>query len=172
MDAAQRRQQILELLKQSTTPVSAGKLAAEFHVSRQIIVGDIALLRAANEEISATPRGYIMNRSTPTEGMIHTIACRHSRENLGEELYTIVDSGCGVIDVIVEHPVYGQLSGQLQIYSRFDVDNFLDRLSKNHAAPLSNLTDGIHLHTVLCRSEQAYEIMLDQLRKKNILFQK
>lgn len=172
MDAAQRRQQILELLRQSTQPVSAGAFAARFHVSRQVIVGDIALLRAANEAIFATPRGYVMNRNTAADGILRTIACRHGRDNLAEELYTVVDSGCGLIDVIVEHPVYGQLSGQLQIFSRLDADEFLDKLSRNHAAPLSNLTDGVHLHTVLCRSEQAYVRMIQQLKEKDILFVK
>ncbi len=172
MDAAQRRREILEVLKQNEDPVSAGALASQFHVSRQIVVGDIALLRAANEEIFATPRGYVMNRGTGEGSIVHTIACRHSRENLAEELYIIVDSGCGLQDVIVEHPVYGQLSGQLHIFSRLDADIFLEKLEKDHAVPLSNLTDGVHLHTVLCRSEQAYEQMLQKLREKKILFTK
>ena len=173
MDAAKRRQNILELLKQSTQPISAGAIAARFQVSRQVIVGDIALLRAANVDISATPRGYIvMDRNTQVDEIIHTIACRHDKSNLAEELYTIVDNGCGLIDVIVEHAVYGQLSGQLHIFSRYDADSFLKKLETDHATPLSDLTGGIHLHTISCRSEEAYERVLQELKAKGILLVK
>ncbi len=171
MDAAQRRQKILELLRQSAQPASAGMIAARFQVSRQVIVGDIALLRAANVNISATPRGYILvDQNARADEIIHTIACRHDNSNLAEELYTIVDNGCGLIDVIVEHAVYGQLSGQLQIFSRYDADNFMEKLAKEHAAPLSDLTEGIHLHTISCRSEEAYQRVLEELKAKGILF--
>lgn len=172
MDAAQRRQQILLQLRQSTQPVSASALAEHFHVSRQVIVGDIALLRAANASVFATPRGYVLNHNTSADGIMHTIACKHDNDNLAEELYAVVDSGCGLIDVIVEHPLYGQLSGQLHIFSRYDADCFLEKLAQDNAAPLSNLTGGIHLHTVFCQSEQAYERMIQKLKEKNILFVK
>ncbi len=173
MDAAQRRKNIQELLKQSEQPVSAGMIAAQFQVSRQVIVGDIALLRAANVNISATPRGYILvDQNARTNEIIHTIACRHNDDNLAEELYIIVDNGCGLIDVIVEHAVYGQLSGQLHIFSRYDADNFLEKLAKDHVSPLCGLTGGIHLHTLSCRSEEAYERVLDELKAKGILFVK
>lgn len=56
MRAEERRQAIRELLQRAKQPVSATALAAQFSVSRQIIVGDIALLRAAGADISATPR--------------------------------------------------------------------------------------------------------------------
>ena len=173
MDASQRRQGILEILKQNSQPVSASTIANRFAVSRQIIVGDIALLRASNVAISATPRGYILiDDSVTTNDIVHTIACRHSRHNLTEELYTIVDNGCGLIDVIVEHAVYGQTSGQLHIFSRYDADCFLKKLAKDHASPLCDLTGGIHLHTISCQSEEAYERVLSELKAKKFLFEK
>jgi transcriptional regulator of NAD metabolism len=173
MDAAQRRREILEFLKQNSQPVSASAIAARFSVSRQIIVGDIALLRAGNAQISATPRGYIlMNHGGETNCLTRTIACRHSRDNLAEELYIIVDNGCGLLDVIVEHRIYGQISGQLQIFSRYDADCFLEKLKKENAMPLSDLTGGIHLHTVSCPSETAFDRVLFQLKQKEILFEK
>ena len=46
MEAASRRQAILDRLRTADRPVSASALAAGLNVSRQIIVGDIALLRA------------------------------------------------------------------------------------------------------------------------------
>lgn len=172
MDAAQRRQKILELLRKNDQPVSASTIAAEFHVSRQIIVGDIALLRAANAAISATPRGYILQENANADEFIHTIACRHSRENLLQELYTIVDNGGGLLDVIVEHPVYGQISGQLHIFSRYDADAFAEKLEKYDAIPLLNLTNGVHLHTISCHCEEAYQRILSALKAKGFLFEK
>jgi hypothetical protein len=173
MDGSQRREEILKILKQSNSPVSASMIAKKFKVSRQVIVGDIALLRAANAEISATPRGYILadeNNNSPF--LKKTIACRHSYKNMAEELYAIVDNGCGIIDVIVEHAVYGQISAQLQIFSRFDADCFIKKLSNNNALPLCDLTEGVHLHTISCESEEAYKRVTEVLNDKGILFVK
>ena len=110
MDAAQRREEIRKILGRSREPVSAATIASEVHVSRQIVVGDIALLRAGGADIQATPRGYILQTQDEkaADGLTYTIACRHSRENLAEELYAVVDNGGRLLDVIVEHPVYGR----------------------------------------------------------------
>ena len=106
-----RRDRIVEEIRKSGKPLSASALAAMLHVSRQIIVGDVALLRARGIGIIATPRGYVLEEQThPCE---KKIAVMHGRERLQEELYTIVDYGCTVVDVIVEHPLYGELVGQL-----------------------------------------------------------
>lgn len=166
-----RRTQILEVLRESEEAVSATSLAKRFSVSRQIIVGDIALLRAAAHEISATPRGYVLQKHK-TEQPTRTIACCHDDQLLPQELYTVVDNGCGLLDVIVEHPLYGQISGSLQIFSRYDADAFLRKLEKNQANPLCALTGGIHLHTLSCPSQEAYERVLKGLREQGILFEK
>ena len=55
-----RRAEILSTLAKSQRPISATTLAAEYHVSRQSIVGDIALLRASGADIIATSRGYLL----------------------------------------------------------------------------------------------------------------
>lgn len=153
MDAVQRRAALSDYLSQAAGPVSASVLAARFSVSRQIIVGDIALLRAGGLDIAATPRGYLLPRPTP--GLTRQLACVHRPEDMGRELELMVDNGCTVLDVIVEHPVYGQLTGQLQISSRYDVQQFLARVQAHDAAPLSMLTGGIHLHTLRCPDEAA-----------------
>ena len=62
MNADSRRKEILQLLERQSGPLSAGRLAGRLGVSRQIIVGDIALLRASGTDITATPRGYILTR--------------------------------------------------------------------------------------------------------------
>lgn len=168
MEAAARRQAILDRLRTADRPVSASSLAAELNVSRQIIVGDIALLRAGGAEISATPRGYVLPRAT--DGITRTIACRHTLAQTGQELDILVDNGCTVLDVIVEHPVYGQLTGQLHLSSRYDVGQFLQKVSRSGARPLSALTGGVHLHTILCPDEAAWHRVRAALDQAGFLY--
>lgn len=154
MRAEERRQAILEHLRQSSRPVSAGYLAERFSVSRQAVVGDVALLRASGADISATPRGYVISQAA--QGLIRQVACRHDAAGMEAELNAMVDQGCSVLDVIVDHPVYGQLTGPLQLSSRYDVGQFIARCAGAGARPLSDLTGGIHLHTLSCPDESAF----------------
>ena len=154
MEAAARRAAILAVLEQAEGPVSAAALARQFAVSRQIIVGDVALLRASGAEVAATPRGYVLPRESAA--LKRTVACVHDPEGMARELELMVDNRCQVVDVVVEHPIYGQLTGQLHLSSRYDVQEFLRSVSENRAKPLSDLTGGIHLHTLRCPSEEAF----------------
>ena len=167
MDAAERRETILHLLHQTGGALSATALARQLGVSRQIIVGDVALLRAGGAEISATPRGYLIRRAEP--GLLATVACRHTAEEMATELNTMVDNGCTVVDVIVDHPVYGQLTGPLHLSSRYDVEQFIQR--SRGASPLSLLTEGIHLHTLRCPDEAALDRVREALRRLGILLE-
>lgn len=169
MQAEERRQAICEQLQTADHPVSAAALAARFSVSRQVIVGDIALLRAAGANISATPRGYVIQKSPA--GLIRRIACRHSAADMKEELNAVVDQGCTVLDVIVDHPIYGQLTGPLQLSSRYDVEQFMLRCAQADAQPLSALTEGIHLHTLSCPGEDAFQRVQAALREMGILIE-
>jgi transcriptional regulator of NAD metabolism len=164
MNPEQRRKELLDMLSAST-PVCASYLAKQLKVSRQIIVGDISILRAKGETIIATPRGYILQYAD--KGIKYQIACLHNSENMRAELNAIVDQNCKVIDVIVEHPVYGQLCGMLQLSTRMDVEIFINKCSK--AQPLSFLTDGIHIHTLSCPNEEAFERVKLELTKLKIL---
>ena len=167
MDAQERRQAIARRLEEASGPVSAAVLAREHSVSRQIIVGDIALLRAGGMDIAATPRGYVL--PAPAAGLVRTLACRHRADQMEEELNAMVDQGCTVLDVIVEHPIYGQLTGSLQLSSRYEVAQFVARCRRADAAPLSQLTGGVHLHTLSCPDETAYEHLLQLLRQRGFL---
>jgi len=167
MTTDERRDQIMSILREADSAVSASALAKHLHVSRQVIVGDVALLRAQGHDILSTPRGYILDSDLQTSGVIFKVACSHSRERAGEELYAIVDNGGNVLDVIVEHPMYGQLTGQLNIRSRYDVDLFLNRMEAGQINLLSNLTDGVHLHTISCNDEETknrIQSVLSQLK--------
>ena len=165
MTAEQRRSRISARLHEAHQPISATALAKELGVSRQIIVGDVALLRAAGQAITATARGYVI--PAPGDGTVRQVACRHDGTGTRDELNAMVDCGCTVVDVIVDHPVYGQLSAPLHLRSRLDVEQFMARMEG--AAPLSQLTDGIHLHSLSCPDEASYEHLKARLRELGFL---
>jgi transcriptional regulator of NAD metabolism len=167
MTSDERRRAILSLLSQTKQNLSASALAAQFSVSRQVIVGDIALLRAAGNDISATPRGYVIAREKV--GITRRLACFHAADGTREELNIMVDCGCTVLDVIVEHPVYGQLTAPLQIASRYDVEQFMEKMKNCDAQPLSLLTEGVHLHTVQCPNETVFAHLEQQLARRGFL---
>ena len=168
MTAVQLRNAIYDRLTHATAPLSATALAQQFSVTRQVVVGDIALLRAEGYRITATPRGYLIPAET---GLIRTIACSHSAEDTRQELFAMVDSGCTVLDVVVEHPVYGQLTAPLALSSRYDVEQFIQRMRDSHAQPISALTDGIHLHTLACPSEDAFAHLKATLQSMGMLYE-
>ena len=166
MNSTERRQAILQALRETEGPLSAAALAGRLSVSRQIIVGDVALLRAAGEDITATARGYVLGRAA---GGRHTVVCRHTPEGMERELKLMVDYGCTVEDVVVEHSVYGQLTGRLDLSSRYDVDEFIRKVKEGGDHPLSDLTGGIHLHTLRCPNEEAFQSLLTALRNEGFL---
>ncbi len=166
MNAQSRRETIKNHLEQAQAPVSATALAARLSVSRQVIVGDIALLRASGAPIEATPRGYILSRPAGIYGKV--VTC-HSSQEMEQELNLLVDLGCVVEDVSVEHPIYGQLTGRLHLTCRADVQAFIEKVADSAALPLSALTEGIHTHGLRCPDEQTLEKAREALRNLHIL---
>ena len=171
MNAAQRRESILEKLSAAKAPVSASALASQLGVSRQIVVGDVALLRAGGAQIDATPRGYQLH---PAEkGFTGILACVHSTEDeMRTELYTVVDQGGVVVDVTVENSLYGELRGNLNIASRYDVDNFIRQAKDTPECLLSRMTGGVHLHTLHCPDAGTFQRIKKALDEKGILYRK
>lgn len=169
ISAHRRREAITASLTQATEAVSASAFAERLQVSRQVIVGDIAILRAQGLDILSTPKGYFMGFQVSNPGKTFTIACQHDQVLAREELYTIVDQGGKLLDVMVEHPVYGQLVGQLAIASRYDADAFLAKIQAENTHLLSHLTGGVHVHTIACSSQEAMERILAGLRGLHIL---
>ena len=170
MDAASRRRAIADALSRSPCPVAASVLGERFGVSRQIIVGDIALLRAQGMDITATPRGYVLG-SGRDAGIRRTVACAHGFDSMAHELNLMVHNGCTVLDVVIEHAVYGQLTGELHLRSRHDVAEFMARSRENGGSPLSTLTGGIHTHTLLCPDEESFERCCAELRGAGLLLE-
>ena len=83
----------------------------------------------------------------------------------------MVDRGCTVLDVIVDHPIYGQLTGPLQLSNRYDVGQFLTRCAQSDARPLSELTEGIHLQTLSWPDEAAFGRVCRELRRLGVLLE-
>lgn len=168
MNGEQRRLFILSRLKETNKPISATRLAEEFSVTRQIIVADIALLRAAGQSIRAEHRGYVLDQPEPVGGILKRIVVKHGKASVREEFYAIVDNGGKVLDVIVEHLIYGTISAKLNIATRYDADMFVSRINQVGVAPLSVLTEGLHIHTVSVPDEQRFERIVDKLTELNI----
>ena len=149
-----RRQKLVDILKNSTGPVSGSVLSKELGVSRQVIVQDIALLRASNADIFATPKGYVLYSQVPGKKYRRTYMVNHTREQIVDELSIIVDNGGKVLNVVVAHDVYGQIMADLILETREDVRAFFERMSSSQAGPLLQISNGIHIHTVEASSER------------------
>ena len=167
MNGQERRAAILERLRESEAPISAKRLADEYTVTRQIIVADIALLRAAGHRITAVNRGYILE--TAVSGLLKHVAVKHDAEAIADEFYAVVDHGGQVLDVIVEHPLYGCLSANMHITSRYEADQFILRTKETGALPLSLLTEGVHIHTIAVKDEDTFDRILRALSDLGIL---
>jgi transcriptional regulator of NAD metabolism len=166
--AGRRRRRILEWMRTHRSPVHGGDLARHFRVSRQCLVQDVALLRAGGHEILGTPRGYRLPDAAP-RAFKAILACKHEPERTEEELNILADHGVKILDVIVEHPLYGEIRGSLMIESRADVQDFLKKARSSHASLLSSLTGGVHLHTVEASRPEMIVRAREELRARGIL---
>jgi len=164
-----RRRRILEWMRAQSGPVPGTEVARRFRVSRQCVVQDIAILRAEGNEILSTPQGYRLPAKQAPKTHRAVIACQHGPERTQEELQALVDNGVRVLDVIVEHALYGEMRGSLMIESRADVEDFLRRWRGTKASLLSSLTRGVHLHTVEAGKPEMIERARTQLRSLGIL---
>lgn len=164
-----RRARLLSILKESGEPVPGNQLAAQLNASRQIVVQDIALLRSRGEDILATSRGYLLASALNRPNYRAELVVRHSPEATGDELYAMVDQGVTVVDVAVEHRIYGEMRGVLHLTSRADVDEFLAKIGTGRAHLLSELTDGQHMHTIEAPSPDLLERARSELARRGYL---
>lgn len=166
MRQTNRQRRMLDELQRAVQPLTGTELAERCGVTRQVVVHDVALLRAGGVEILATPRGYELR--SPQTDPITILSVYHPPELTAAELFTFVDYGIQVEDVLVEHPVYGELRGGLHLASRRDVELFLERVSQSDALLLSSLTEGFHIHTVRSPSERRLSEAIVALRLNGI----
>lgn len=168
MNSYERRNYIKDILQEKEDPLKGSMLAEKLGVTRQIIVKDIAILRAAGIDIISTPKGYIISKNKSNR-IKKIIAVCHKSEKIEDELLTIVKFGGIIEDVIIEHKLYGEIRGILMIKTIFDVENFISKLNKYEAEPLSILTGGVHLHTISVEDEDSLKNILNELNKKRYL---
>lgn len=168
MTGEERRKKIIEILQKSEEPVSGTELAKRLNVSRQVIVQDIALLRAVNRNIISTTKGYVLYYQE-LQKVNRCFLVRHTDDEIEDELCIIVDNGGKVLDVIVMHDIYGEISTGLIIKNRKDVYDFLEKLKGHKTVPLKELTGGVHLHTVEADSEAILDSIEQKLREKSYL---
>lgn len=166
MNTDERRKEILKLLQNTDTPVVARKLAEQFHVSRQVIVQDIAVIRASTPGILSTTRGYVMQQESR---FVREFKVYHEQDKTAEELNLIVDFGGSVCNISISHRVYGRVSAPMDIRSRQDVNEFIEALNNSQSSVLSNATSGYHYHLVETASEERLDRIEEQLKKAGFL---
>ena len=170
MNGQERRDAIVEELTGAVKPVSGSALARAVGVSRQVVVQDIALLRADGHDIIATNRGYVLQEAqhTPTVPT-RLIKVHHGLDDLGDELQTIVDLGGAVLNVIVNHRVYGKITADLDIRNRRDVERYLEAIESGKSYPLLTVTSGYHFHRIAADTEEDLDEIEAALKAKGYL---
>ena len=149
-----RKEILLQLLKEAQKPLNGQSLAEHFHVTRQIIVQDIAVLRADGAPILSTNRGYIYKENKANSFVHKLFKVKHKEEDMEQELLAIVDNGGRVQNILIDHPVYGEIETLLKLSCRRDVEHFLNQVKTSDFRPLSELTDGIHYHLIETENKQ------------------
>lgn len=153
MSGSKRREYLINILNGLNEPISGGDLAKKLGVSRQVIVQDIALLRASDYNILSTTKGYLFyNTEQPEFKKVLTL--KHTTAQIEDELCTIVDNGGKIIDVLVSHEIYGDITTELIIRNRQDVYDFVEKVKEKEIVPLKELTAGVHRHTIEAESEE------------------
>ena len=168
MTGSERRAGIIRQIQKSSKPVSGSELAKSYNVSRQVIVQDIALIRAKGYDIISTNRGYILNIP---RSVSRVFKVQHTDEELTDELYAIVDLGGCVENVMVNHKVYGHIEAILNISSRRKVYEFMNDIKSGKSSPLKNITSNYHYHTVSADSEETLDLIENELRQMGFLIE-
>ncbi|MDO5025075.1 MAG: transcription repressor NadR [Trueperella sp.] len=165
----ERQAVILETLENASTPIAASRFAEQFGVSRQVIVQDIALLRASGHQILSTNRGYLIEHQPNSAAAVRVFKCRHTAAQMRAELQAMVDNGATVANVFISHRAYGTVQAKLNLHSRADVDSFLEKMASGASQPLMVATDGYHYHTVLADSEEILDAVEHDLGQLGFL---
>ncbi len=167
MNSIERRDCIIKLLLESKEPLKGSTIAKKYSVTRQVIVRDIAILRAKGKNIIATPDGYIINANQNKTKAI--IAVTHTEEDMFDELSIVIKYGGTIEDVIVEHPLYGEIKGMLMIKNYNELNKFIQRYKEQRAKLLSALTNGVHLHTIAAESQEDINLIISELKKHSFI---
>lgn len=166
MNGEERRKQLIQILAASQAPVSGAALAKQLQVTRQVIVQDVALLRANGAEIFSASRGYVLQTKNEAKRIFKVF---HSDDEVEEELSLIVDLGGRVQDIFVYHKAYGIVRAEMNIRSRRDIKNFINMILSGKSSLLKNVTAGYHYHTVYAEDEQTLDAIQESLSERGLL---
>ena len=166
MKATERRKAIVAYLSKAGKPISGSELSERFAVSRQIIVGDVAMLKGTGYEILSTHQGYLLQRSPLFERVFKV---RHTSAETEDELTRIIELGGTVVDVFVWHKVYGRLEAPLNIFSKLHIRQFIEGVRSGKSTELMTVTGGYHYHTVRAESEEILDRIRDALNEKGYI---
>ena len=166
MRAIERRKKLVALLMAGQKAVSGSELSKYLGVSRQIIVQDIAVLKAAGYDIISTHYGYILKDSPLIQRVVKVY---HTTEQTEDELTTIVELGGMVVDVFVWHKVYGKMSANLNIFSQLQIKQFIEGVRSGKSSELMNITGGYHYHTIRAESEEILDGIVKAFEEKNYI---
>lgn len=169
MSGEERRNKIVERISSDIKPVSATVLSESFGVSRQVIVQDIALIRASGQNIISTHRGYVIEGKAEC---IRVYKVKHTDSQVSEELYGIVDLGGKVKDVFINHKVYGRVRAELNVNSRKKADELIEKIRTGKSSPLKNITSDYHYHTVAADGEDILDDIEENLRRQGFLVER
>lgn len=170
LEGSQRRIKIIEMLSTQTSPLSGTELAKQFGVSRQVIVQDVALLRAENRNILSTNKGYVLfHPQTNDRSYREVIAVRHAGDQILDEMASIVELGGRMLDVSIDHDLYGNIRSDLVINNMEDAREFVRKMKESTSRPLCSLTDDYHYHTIAAPSPKAMELIKRDLKEKGYL---
>lgn len=166
MNGSERRSKIIEILKSADRAVPGVELAKLLDVSRQIIVQDMALLRANGTEITSTHKGYVITAEACASRVFKVL---HTEDEVEEELNLYVDFGGKVADVFVYHKIHGVIKVDLNINSRMDVKRYMEDISTGKSTQLMKLTSNYHYHTITADSEEILDLIQKELAAKGFL---
>lgn len=169
MTGDERRGVILAELRGAAKPLSGSALARATGVSRQVIVQDIALLRANGHDVIATARGYVLQEGANAQMPTRLFKVRHTVDQLEDELDLVVDRGGIVMNVMVNHRVYGKITADLDIRNRRDIERYLHDIASGKSFPLLTVTSGYHFHRIAAEDEQTLDEIEAMLKEKGYL---
>ncbi|MBO4457386.1 MAG: transcription repressor NadR [Butyrivibrio sp.] len=164
MEGQARRKKIIDIVKKSDKPVSGTFLAQQLNVSRQVVVTDIALIRANGVNIISTNRGYIINSDSGRCKRI--IKSHHTDEQILEELFIIVDNGGCAESTIINHRYYNRLEAPLNVSSRREAKKFMEAIVSGKSKSLGSATSGYHYHVISADDEATLDIIEEELKAK------
>ena len=172
MDNQMRREKLYEMLENAEEPLTGVVLSKALNVTRQIIVGDVALLRSSGKKIISTARGYQLAGEVPEKGFHQEFRCQSRKMDAAEleaELNVVVDNGGIVHGLTLTHEVYGVIQVPMDLYSRREVRQYMERLKEEKGPLITTLTQGRHVLQVEARNDEDLEALGEGLKEMGVL---